>query len=136
MLFRIGVLIVNYELENLLHEYKEACNMPTKPQNMKTVPKYHIEDENKSVKWNREFAENHNKMYLAKVSEIQRERSLAMNRVQKEIEKYIMKSAKVGEKAARKIFEFAYQEGHSAGLYDVANWIEKLVDLFCDCKEE
>lgn len=123
------------ELKHLIDEYKAACGMPTKPQNIKTVSKYHIEDENKSVKWNREFAENHNKMYLAKVSEIQRERSLSINRAQKEIEKYIIKHAKVGDKGAKRIFEFAYQEGHSGGLYEVGTWIEQLVDLFYECKE-
>lgn len=124
------------ELKKLYDEYKEACDMPTTPAGGKKLPANHIEDENKSVKWNREFVKANNDLYLATVSEMRRRRSLAMNKVQAEVEKYIMEYAEVSQKGAQKIFEFSYDRGHSDGIYSVFEWIETLVDLFEDCKEE
>lgn len=124
------------ELKKLYEEYKSACNMPTTPAGGKKLPENHIEDENKSVKWNREFVKANNDLYLATVSEMRRRRSLAMNKVQAEVEKFIMEYAEVSQKGAQKIFEFAYDRGHSDGIYSVFEWIETLVDLFEDCKEE
>lgn len=124
------------ELKKLYEEYKEAYDMPTKPTDIKTISKYHVEDENKSVKWNREFAAAHNQKYLDRVSAMQRERSKAINNAMEGIEKYIMEYAGVSKKGARNIFEFAYDRGHSEGIYYVFDWIETLVDLFEACKEE
>lgn len=123
------------ELKKLYEEYKEACDMPTAPKYLKKLPASHIEDENQSVKWNREFVETNNQMFQKKVSDMQRSRSLAMNKVQAEVEKYIMEYAEVSQKGAQKIFGFAYDRGHSDGIYSVFDWIETLVDLFEDCKE-
>lgn len=123
-------------LKTLMDDYERACNMPTRPATIKKLPTHHIEDENQSVKWNREFVEQNNKNFQKTVSELQRKRNLEMNRVQKEIEKYISKESKTGEKGAKAIFNLAYQEGHSSGLYDVVIWIEQLIELVLDCKED
>lgn len=123
------------ELNDLLCEYKEACLIPTKPVGIKRLPSNYIKDEEKSVKWNREFVEANNKKYLETVSNLQRERSLAMNEVQKKIEKYIMDTADVSKKAAKYIFDFAYSDGHSGGIYEVGNRIDSLVELFLNCKD-
>ena len=66
---------------------------------------------------------------------MQKERTKAINNAMNGIEKYIMKYAEVSQKGAQKIFEFAYDRGHSDGIYSVFDWIETLVDLFEDCKE-
>lgn len=123
------------ELKELLEEYKNACNMPTKPTWIKKLPSNHIEDENKSVKWNREFVDENNKKYQDAVADANRKRNLAMNDIRKKIERYIMKYAEVSEKGAKRIFEFAYSEGHSGGLYEVGVWIDQLIDLIFDCRE-
>lgn len=124
------------KLKILYEEYEVAYGMPTKPFDMRTLSKYHIEDENKSVKWNREFAQSHNQKYLDRVSEMQRERSKCINEAEKRIHEYIMKYSGVSQKGARKIFEFAYDIGHSDGIYSVFQWIESLVELFESCKED
>lgn len=124
------------ELKILREDYEAACSMPTKPSDMRTLSKYHIEDENKSVKWNREFAQSNNQKYFDRVSEMQREKSKYLNEVEKRIYEYIMKYSGVSQKGARKIFEFAYDIGHSDGIYSVFQWIESLVELFESCKED
>lgn len=124
------------ELKILCEDYEAAYSMPTKPSDMRTLSKYHIEDENKSVKWNREFAQSNNQKYFDRVSEMQREKSKYLNEVEKRIYEYIMKYSGVSQKGARKIFEFAYDLGHSDGIYSVFQWIESLVGLFESCKED
>ena len=32
----------------------------------------------------------------------------------------------------KKIYEISWSEGHSAGLYEVENWVEKLAELVKD----
>ena len=118
-----------------MEEYKDAVYMNTRPEYIKTLSSKHIEDEEKSVKWNREFVEENNKKYLESVSDLQRKRSLEMNRVQKEIEKYIQKKTKTSKEAAKYIFDFAYSEGHSEGISSVCNWIEELIKLINKCKD-
>lgn len=106
-------------LKYLILEYKDVCGISTKPISIKKLPAGHIEDENKSVKWNREFLENNNKKYIEAVANLQRERSLKMNDVQNRIEKYIKDEAGVNSKGAKAIFDFAYSEGHSLGIEEV-----------------
>lgn len=124
------------KLQNLMDDYKRACDMPTRPATIKKLPAHHIEDENQSVKWNREFVEQNNQNFQKTVSELQRKRSLEMNRVQKNIEKYIAKEAKTSEKGAKSIFNMAYQKGHSFGIKKVMFWIDELIELVLDCKED
>lgn len=123
------------KLMELMEEYRNAVNMRTKPEYIRKLTSNHIEDEEKSVKWNKEFVEENNKKYLEAVSEAQRKRSLEINRVQKEIEKYIQKETKTSKEAAKYIFDFAYSQGHSEGISSVCNWIEELIELINKCKD-
>ena len=123
------------KLIELIEEYQNAVNMSVKPECIKNLPPYHIENEEKSVKWNREFVEESNKKYLDFVAKMQQKRSLEMNRVQKEIEKYIQKKTKTSKEVAKYIFDFAYSEGHSCGIYEVARYIDDLIELINKCKD-
>ena len=123
------------KLMELMEEHRNAVNMRTKPEYIRKLTSNHIEDEEKSVNWNKEFVEENNKKYLEAVSEAQRKRSLEINRVQKEIEKYIQKETKTSKEAAKYIFDFAYSQGHSEGISSVCNWIEELIELINKCKD-
>lgn len=123
------------KLMELIEEYKDAVNMRTKPEYIRKLPSNHIEDEEKSVKWNKQFVEENNKRYLNAVLEAQIKRNLEIKRVQKDIEKYIQKETKTSEKAANYIFIFAYSQGHSDGIYSIFNWIEELIELINKCKD-
>lgn len=103
------------ELKKLYEEYKEACNMPIYPITEKLLANY---------------------IYLAMAEEMQHKRSLAMNKVQAEVEKFIVDHTEVSKKGARKIFEYAHAYGHSGGIHEVFDRIEELVDLFEACKED
>lgn len=121
-------------LDNLLEFYDDAMHLPTKP-SFKKLDSRHIEDENKSVKWNCEFVEENNKKYFEEVSKLQRERNLKINQAQKDVEKYIQTEAGVSEKGAKAIFQFAYENGHCDGIYSIKDWLFDLMDLVAKCKE-
>lgn len=123
-------------LNELFAEYKTACEMPTKPDWIKKLPANHIEDENKSVKWNREFVEQNNEDFLKAVADTQRKRSLAMNAAQAKIVKFIQKEAKASEKGAKMILEIAHSEGNQYGINDVKSWVLDLIELVKTCNEE
>lgn len=127
---------MNYDLEELFEDYKKACELPTKPSSIKRLPANHIEDENKSVKWNKEFVESNNKRYLETLSEKQRNRSLAMNQAQDQIVNYIRRELKISVNAAKKILEYAIQEGQSYSINDVYIITSDLIDIVKACKED
>lgn len=126
---------MNKDIYELFEDYEAACNMTTKPSDIMKLKSSHIEDENKSVKWNKDFIENNNKKYLEAVAELQRKRSNEMNRVQKEIEKYIQKRTGINSKGAKAIFNYAYEQGHSCGICEVRSVLFELCDLFEQCKK-
>lgn len=127
---------MNYDLEELFEDYKKACELPTKPSSIKRLPANHIEDENKSVKWNKEFVEKNNKKYLETISENQINRSLAMNQAQDQIVNYIRRELKISVNAAKRVLEYAIQEGHSSGIHEVYCITSELVDIIKSCKED
>lgn len=124
------------KLMELMEEYKDAVNMITKPDIIEKLPSYHIENEEKSVKWNREFVEESNKKYLDFVAKMQQKRSLEMNRVQKDIEKYIQKETNTSIDVARYIFDFARSKEHSYSIYELGNCIDKIIKLINRCKDD
>lgn len=124
---------VSMELLDLIDEYKCACRMNTKPVGIAKLKENHVEDENRSVKWNREFVAKNNKQYAEAVANLNRNRSLRMNEVEKQIVEYIMKKAMVGQFGANRILEFAHQQSDS--LQEVGIWVEQLIELVNDCNQ-
>lgn len=127
---------MNSELRELFDDYEKACYLPTKPYSVQKLPANHIEDENKSVKWNKEFVESNNKRYLETLSEKQRNRSLAMNQAQDQIVNYIRRELKTSVIAAKRVLEYAIQEGHSSGIHEVYCITSELIDIIKFCKED
>lgn len=118
------------KLSELLYEYEKACEMPMEPTEIKYLPENHIQNENRSIKWNKEYIKQNNAKYQEEVSRINKERNTAMDFVVKKIKQYIMDKAKVKQKTAQKIFEFAHLRTN--GLYEMRYYIEDLIDLFLD----
>lgn len=124
------------DLRGLFVEYSSAVHMSTKPNGLNKLRPDFIKDENQSVKWNRHFVEENNRKYVEEVAKLQRKRSLEINRIQSKIEKYVQKETGVTTKGARAIFNHAYSQGHSGGIYAVQGCLLELIELFKECREK
>lgn len=111
--------------------YKAVYNMPCVPKNIKKVKPDHVFDENKSVKWNREQVEINNATYRAEVARLNTEKNKAREDVVNMIVEKIQSEmgTSFSKRKAKAIWEFAYEERHSYGFYDVHAYLFKLIDL-------
>ena len=121
------------KLEELFAEYKYATNLSTAPTDIKKLKANHIEDDNKSVKWNREFVEDNNNKYWKSVSRLQRQRSLQMNKAKSKIVKYIQKKSGTNEECAKAALELATYLGHRVSIDYVALITSHLIDVISLC---
>lgn len=92
-------------------------------------------DEDKSVRWNREQVEKHNKE-IDDAKKVYREESTRLqNKLAEDIIAAIQYDySSINEEQARKIYGYAYQEKHSH-FNDVFYFIEELCDLYKDLLE-
>lgn len=108
-----------------------AYMMSCKPTGKK-FPKGYVFDENKSVKWNAEEVIRNNEAVQKEVSELQRNRSAAINSAVSEIVKLIVCEFdyKINEKQAYIIWNLAYEKGHSYGCSEIEIHLKELIETF------
>lgn len=108
-----------------------AYMMSCKPTG-KRFPKGYVFDENKSVKWNAEEVIRNNEAVQKEVSELQRNRSAAINSATSEIVKLIVREFdyKINENQAYIIWNLAYEEGHSYGCTEIEIHLKELIGTF------
>lgn len=111
--------------------YETVRSMSCVPKSVKKVKPDHIFDEDKSVKWNREQVEINNAVYRAEVARLFTEKNKARDDVINMIIEKIQSEvgASLSKRKAKAIWEFAYEERHSYGFYDVHAYLFKLIDL-------
>ena len=116
-------------LDELRIDYQKVCEMSCEPANIKKVPLGHIFDEDKSVKWNREQVEINNKNYHEEVIKLKSERSERMNVVLNNIYTAIQEdmSCEISREQAEIIWCYAYDMGHSGGVYEIFSQLDVLM---------
>lgn len=124
---------------DIWQKYEAMENMGRNPYGFKRVPSNFVFDEDKSVKWNKEQAQKNNDDYDNEVKRLNQEKMKRRDEINAEIYKTIQEEVGFGisEKKAAKIWEYAYDRGHSAGWYErIANLeeIEELVKSVLDKK--
>lgn len=124
---------------DIWQKYEEMENMGRKPYGFKRIPSNFVFDEDKSVKWNKEQAQKNNDDYDNEVKRLNQEKMKRRDEIYAEIYKAIQEEVGFGisEKKAAKIWEYAYNRGHSAGWYEIIvnlDEIEKLVKFVLDKK--
>lgn len=120
-----------YTQKELIDMLDKAYEISTKPDSSKfnRYGESHIEDEDKSVKWNREFVQKSNEAYSNEVKRLRNYREAEIKKVTDEIIKYIADYAGIPESSAAKIYSIAYDDSHSDGAYAIITKAEEYADL-------
>lgn len=126
------------DFRDLLSGYDKYCELKySQPKVVgKKLSESHIEDENQSVKWNREFVEQHNKDIDKQLGRYREKINKAFNDYINSIIEAIMDELNCDLGTAVKIYDY---------VYDLRDWddiegdkldaIEELVELIKDIKE-
>ena len=117
--------------DDIQSAYETVRSMSCVPKNIKKVKPDHIFDEDRSVKWNREQVEINNAAYQAEVVRLNTEKNKARDDVINMIIEKIQSEvgASLSKRKAKAIWNFAYKERSSYGIYDVCNYLFNLIDL-------
>ena len=112
----------------------DAADMMSCKPTGKKFPKGYVFDEDKSVRWNAEEVARNNESVQKEVSELQRNRSAAINAATSEIVKLIIHEfcGKINEKQAYIIWTLAYEKGHAYGCPEIKIHLEELIGTFKD----
>lgn len=124
------------EFRDVISKYDEYLEIRRIRPTGKKLPEGHIEDENQSVKWNREFVEQYNK-------KVNQERYNLMAKANKAYRKYtdgildlISSELNCDQDTAIKIYNYVYEQRDWDDIEeDKLDAIEELVELIKDIKE-
>lgn len=122
--------------DEITREYEEMQIMSCVP-SFRKVNLNHIFDEDKSVKWNREKAVENNDAYQAEVARLNTAKNKVRDAIHEDIYNAIQREIGHGltRKGAMKIWEYAYEQGHSFGIYDIMNCLNDLLILVSEVLE-
>lgn len=125
------------EFIDLLSKYKEYVEIRRNPFRGTKLHISHIEDENQSVKWNREFVEQYNKNIDNKIKQYRAKVNKTFNEYINSIVDLISSELNCSEDMAVEIYDY---------VYDIRDWdgqeedklyaIEDVVELIKRVKEE
>lgn len=122
---------VQLTTEEIMEKYRNGeYNAPasTEPK-LKKLYEKHIEDENKSVKWNKEFVIQNNEAYHNQLNAERKERAKASAKFEKDLLDAIAYEHDISVDEAEILFAYSYREHHSSGYHDVVSSISELVDV-------
>lgn len=127
----------------IVEDFKKVENLSTKPDRTK-FPKYKMNaviDEDKSVRWNNEEIERRNAAFKKEASRLQTVKSHEYNKVinaivdivtNELITSGLFKNEAIAKEKAYKIYNKAYDESHSYGIYDVLVKIDDYIDFITE----
>ena len=115
--------------DELRNEYLRVCEMSCEPVNIKKVPLGYIFDEDKSVKWNIEQVEINNRNYYLEVIKLKSKRCECMAAILNNIYTAIQEdmSCEISREQAEIIWCYAYDMGHSGGVYEIFSQLDVLM---------
>ena len=123
--------------DDIQREFDRANAMSCKPAGMQKYKAGHIFDENMSVKWNRDKLEEENKKFQNEVSRLNTAKNKALLAVHELVYQKIQDDVghNLSRTAAEKIFNYAYDDKHAYGFYEVRWELERLAELFVEILE-
>ena len=125
------------EFRDLIDKYNEYINLRRTRFTETRLPSTHIEDENQSVKWNREFVENHNKLVEKHIEQYRRKVNKTFNDYIASILDSISSEINCSIEMAAEIYYYVYGiREWDDQEEDKLDAIEELVDLIKRVKGE
>lgn len=89
----------------------------------------HVIDENQSVKWNREECQRRNQQKRESIQDIRKQLQDLTNHFHQQVYQYIQEEYDFNKDQAVAIYNYAYEESHSYGFYDVINTVHKIASF-------
>lgn len=121
----------NMTTDEVLANYRNGDYTPpksTEPKLTKLFAK-HIEDENKSVKWNQAFVEQHNNAYHQQMKRQADIRGAEQTRLTNDLIEAIAYENNLSQEEADIIYWASYRDHHSSGFEDIISGVGELVDV-------
>lgn len=119
------------EWDEIRREFEAMNAIVCVPKNMEKYPKGYIADEEKSVRWNREFVEQENEKYRIEAARLNtlknKARDAVMRHIYERIQFEVGHNLSLGK--AQAIYEMAYERGHAYGFHEVENYLHELIDF-------
>ena len=133
------------EWNHIRETYKnieETTSISKAKENYPIYTENYIFDENKSVKWNRDEVNRRNKLHDEEIKRCQSIRKYVIDDFENNIihciaveliKRNIVKTdVSIAAEKAIKIFNLAWDKGHSNGIYEVCIYIDEIVDFIED----
>ena len=119
----------------LFEEIEKGAYTPNYQHTPPRLPDTHIEDENQTVVWNREFVKVHNEKRNAILQINKSMENACIKRFMDDLASAIMDEFPVNQNQTDHIMVQAYEEGHSAGYYEVVQDARELAQFYSHMKE-
>lgn len=117
------------EWHEIQDDFNRMNSMSCRPTLHKMKPGTII-DEEQSVRWNREMVEDNNRRHAEEVARLNTLKNKARDEVHQDIYRRIQYEVPgITINAARKIYEYAYERGHSFGFAEVRSELDELIEL-------
>lgn len=123
-------------VDELVRNYREVLEV--KKEDYVTTKKLqdnHVEDEDKSVKWNKEFVKKNNELHLAQNKAYRSAQSDKRERFEKELIASFADDEGLSIEEANIIFGYAWQQSHSSGYYEVMGTASEVAYVVNQIKE-
>lgn len=124
------------EFRDLLSKYNEYIELNRNSFTQRKLPSSHIEDENQSVKWNREFVEQHNKGIDNQIKQRRAKINKAFNGYIDSVLDLISSEVNCSRDMAVEIYDYVYEIRDWDYEEDKLDAIEDVVELIKRVKEE
>lgn len=117
--------------DDLTREAFKVKEMSCTPEGMRRLKASHIQDEEQSVKWNREWVEKNNARYLEEVKRLQAEKNAAWDRWEVKVAEKIRAEAEgtISAKQAVAIRECAFRLAKGTTFQKTWECVKRLIEL-------
>lgn len=120
--------------DEITEDLEKMSNMSCKPTGHKLHPDTVI-DEDKSVKWNREYVKEHNEKYAQEVKDLNTKKNKWRDELHEEILNKISKELDITTDKAKEVWNYA-REISTGSYYSTINKVEDLIELISKILKE